>query len=112
MVSPVKGKPMESSSELTAAMTDSPTPRSKESSASTSRRNSRSLTQAASSKEARAAGSHSAARWNKSSIWAQRSGVKVHLCAVHFLLQPRFRHSQVAPDSDGRNGKRFRDLFQ
>ena len=49
---------------------------------------------------ARSSGALSAARWNNSSICAQRSGVKWLLTVLDFLLQPCFRHSQIAPDGN------------
>src|SRR5579859_1843965 len=102
---------MASSSERTAACMDSPALPSQESSASTFCRNSGSSRQASSSSPARHSGSHSAARWNNSSICAQRSGVMEHLSALHFVVKPRFRHPQVAPDCDSGHIQRLRDLI-
>src|SRR5215469_13667676 len=82
-----------------------------ESKASTCRRNSRSPSQASSSKLARCFGSHSEVRWNSSSICAQRSGVKNHLPAMHLAVQPGLSHFQITAYRYGRNFERLRDLF-
>src|SRR5580700_2603881 len=91
---------MLSSPPSTAARTEPPASPSPKSSASTSRRSPGSFPQAASSSAVRRSGAHSAARWNSSSICAQRSGVTWHLFVLHFLVKPGFRHPQVAADSN------------
>src|ERR1700687_1422936 len=97
MVSPVRGNPTSSSPSRTAACMASPAFPSQQSSAPTSLRSSGSLPQPSSSSPLRSSGAHSAARWNNSSICAQRSGVKLPLPVLHLLVQPGFRHPQVAP---------------
>jgi hypothetical protein len=101
---------MSSNPARTAAWTKSRAVPSQESSASTSRRNSRSSIQAPSRMSARSFGAHSAARWNNSSICIQRSGVTLHLRPSHLLVKPRFRHPQVAPYGDSRNIQHLGDL--
>src|ERR1035437_5984545 len=111
MVWPPKGNPIASSSERTATCTYSPALPSQQSSTSTSRRSAGSLLQASSSRPLRSVGSLSAARWNNSSICAQRSGFNWHLSTLHFVEKPRFRHPQVAPHGNGGDRQRLRDLI-
>src|SRR5215469_16848458 len=104
--------PKPSSSERMAVRTRFLEPTSPESNDSTSRRSSRSPTQFSSNSAARCLGSHSEARWNSSSICAQRSGVKDHLSSLHFALQPGFRHLQVSPDCHQRDFESSCSFFQ
>src|SRR5271165_5277103 len=87
MVSPVSGNPTSSSPLSTAACTEAPWFLSEESSASTSRRSSASSPQAWSNNAVRCSGAHSAARWNNTSICAQRSGFNCHLQVLHGLAK-------------------------
>src|SRR5215469_17284259 len=112
MTSPIKENPKPSSSECTAARSRLPEPASLRSNDSTSWRSSKSPWQFSSSSVARWFGSHSEARWNNSSICAQRSGVKGHLSTLHFALQPSFRHLQVTPDRNQGDIERSCSLFQ
>src|SRR5215469_17125503 len=112
MTSPIKENPKPSSSECTAARSRLPEPASLRSNDSTSWRSSKSPWQFSSSSVARWFGSHSEARWNNSSICAQRSGVKGHLATLHFALQPRFRHLQVAPNGNHGHIQRLSDLVE
>src|ERR1700693_558256 len=107
MVSPVIGNPASSSPPRTAACTEPPAPPSQETTASPSLRSSASSPQASFSTAARCSRAHSAARWNSSSMCAQRSGVKWHLRVLHFLVKPGFPHAQVAPDGNRRNAQRL-----
>src|ERR1700739_724935 len=99
------------SSDRTAACTQSPALPSKKASPSPSRRISASSVQASSSRLTRRLLSQSAARWNNSSICAQRSGVNLHLSTLQFFEKPRFRHSQVAPNSNSRHIQALCDLI-
>src|ERR1700720_150040 len=107
MTSPAKGNKKPSKPWRTVVFTCPPALRSERSSVSISRRNSGSFRQASSSRIARCSDGHSAARWNNSLICAQRSGVTRHLPALHFVVKPCFRHSQLTPHGDRRNIQRL-----